>query len=82
MLWVLPVLLHSKRHDKAGVFCRRMLQQKWQRVVKQALELGLKQARKLEEELWKSQGLVVHISPRHAAKSSRQHAMRLCLHLT
>ena len=58
-------MLHLTDMTESG-FRRRMLQHKWQRVVKQALEQGLKQARKLEEELWKSKGLVVHISPRHA----------------
>lgn len=41
-----------------------MMQQKWQRTVQLALEYGTRQARKLEEELWKTQGLVVQISPR------------------
>lgn len=40
-----------------------MVWQKWHRTVRQALALGLKQARQLEQELWKRERMVVKVSP-------------------
>ncbi len=37
--------------------------QKWHRAVRGALALGMRQARKLEEELWKRERMVVKVSP-------------------
>ncbi|CAL8468413.1 g7953 [Coccomyxa elongata] len=42
---------------------RRMVLQKWQRAVRLALAAGMKQARRLEEELWKRERMVVNVSP-------------------
>lgn len=40
-----------------------MVLAKWQRTVRLALAQGMRQARRLEEELWKRERMVVNVSP-------------------
>ncbi len=40
-----------------------MVVQKWHRAVRLALAAGMKQARRMEEELWKRERMVVNVSP-------------------
>ena len=51
--------------------------QKWQRTAQQAVDLGKKQARRLEEELWKSERLVVQVSPSLAVRNQRGQDIKL-----
>ena len=64
------VIMQAHRNTQARacaeILCRlrrRMVLQKWRRTVAQAVAAGERAARRLEEELWKREGLVVQVSP-------------------
>ena len=54
-----------------------MVLQKWRRTAQLAVDMGKRQARRLEEELWKSEGLVVQVSPSLAVRNQRGQEIKL-----